>query len=131
MDDGRLGILRTNLLIAEIVYYAYHGIKSNSNRKDAILRNLPYLGIACVGIGSGIFHASLKNYTQWGDDLSMLLATATVLHRVFTFDKSISYTVIYGAILSAAMTAFSTWHCVTDELVMHSVLFGRFSFAHI
>jgi dihydroceramidase len=54
----------------------------------------------------------------------MLLATATVLHRVFTFDKSISCTVIYGAILSAAMTAFSTWHCVTDELIMHSVLFG-------
>jgi len=106
------------------VYYAYHGIKSNSNRHDAILRNLPYLGIATVGIGSGVFHASLKNYTQWADDLSMLLATATVLHRVFTFDKSISYTVIYGAILSAAMTAFSTWHCVTDELIMHSVLFG-------
>ncbi|TVY31659.1 Alkaline ceramidase [Lachnellula subtilissima] len=106
------------------VYYAYHGIKSNANHKDAILRNLPYLGIATVGIGSGIFHASLKNYTQWADDLSMLLATATVLHRVFTFDKSIAYTVTYGAILSAAMTAFSTWHCVTDELIMHSVLFG-------
>ncbi|TVY29219.1 Alkaline ceramidase [Lachnellula hyalina] len=30
----------------------------------------------------------------------------------------------HGAILSAAMTAFSTWHCVTDELVMHSALFG-------
>lgn len=109
------------------MYYAYHGIKSNSNRSDAILRNLPYLGIACVGIGSGIFHASLKNYTQWGDDLSMLLATATVLHRVFTFDKSISYTVTHGAILSAIMIAFSIWHCVTDELVMHSVMFGEFS----
>lgn len=57
----------------------------------------------------------------------MLLATATVLHRVFTFDKSIQYTVIYGAILSAAMAAFSIWHCVTDELIMHSVLFGEIS----
>jgi dihydroceramidase len=22
------------------------------------------------------------------------------------------------------MAAFSTWHCITDELTMHSVLFG-------
>jgi len=51
--------------LANIVLYAYHGIKNNSNRKDAILRNLPYLGIAGVGIGSAIFHATLKNYTQW------------------------------------------------------------------
>lgn len=49
-----------------LVYYAYYGIKANSCRPDAILRNLPYLGIATVGIGSGVFHASLKNYTQWG-----------------------------------------------------------------
>ncbi|EPE27582.1 hypothetical protein GLAREA_04373 [Glarea lozoyensis ATCC 20868] len=111
----------TNLIY---LFYAYHGIKNNANRKDAILRNLPYLGIACVGIGSGVFHSTLKNYTQWGDDLSMLVATATVIHRVFTYDKSLNYTVIHGLTLFSAMTAFSIWHCVTDELFMHSVVFG-------
>ncbi|KAF4632036.1 hypothetical protein G7Y89_g6090 [Cudoniella acicularis] len=111
----------TNLVY---IYYAYHGIKGNSNRRDAILRNLPYLGIAAVGLGSGIFHATMKNYTQWCDDLSMLLAVATVTHRVFTFDKSITYTVTSGLILTTLMTTFSVWHCVTDELIMHSVLFG-------
>ena len=49
----------------EIVYYAFHGIRANSNRPDAILRNLPYLGIACVGIGSAVFHSTMMNYTQW------------------------------------------------------------------
>jgi len=48
-----------------LVFYAYHGIRANTYRHDAILRNLPYLGIACVGVGSAIFHATLKNYTQW------------------------------------------------------------------
>jgi len=104
--------------------YAYHGIKSNANHKDAILRNLPYLGIAGVGIGSSIFHATLKNYTQWCDDLSMLIATATVLHRVFTFDKSLSTTITSGLAITAVMTIFSTWHCITDEITMHSALFG-------
>ena len=47
------------------MYYAFHGIRSNSNRKDAILRNLPYLGIALVGIGSAVFHSTLINYLQW------------------------------------------------------------------
>ena len=56
------------ILMADLnfaVYYAIYGIRSNKNRQDAILRNLPYLGIAAVGIGSTLFHATLKNYTQW------------------------------------------------------------------
>lgn len=47
------------------MFYAYKGIKANSNRPDAVLRNFPYLGIAGVGIGSAVFHATMKNYTQW------------------------------------------------------------------
>jgi hypothetical protein len=52
-------------LTLSIVIYAFHGIRNNANRKDAVLRNLPYLGIAAVGFGSAIFHATMKNYTQW------------------------------------------------------------------
>ncbi|PQE32858.1 alkaline phytoceramidase protein [Rutstroemia sp. NJR-2017a WRK4] len=94
------------------VYYAYKGIRGNSNRQDAILRNLPYLGLA--GYAD----------TNTGDDTSMLIATSTVLHRVFTYDKSLKYTIVYGCSLFVFMTCFIAWHCITDELVMHSVLFG-------
>jgi len=59
-----------------------------------------------------------------GDELSMLIATATVLHRVFTFDKSLHTTVVSGVISAIAMALFITWHCIEDELIMHSVLFG-------
>ena len=54
----------------------------------------------------------------------MLIAVATVLHRVFTFDTSLTTTILSGLALTAVMTIFSTWHCLTDEIVMHSVLFG-------
>jgi len=104
--------------------YAYHGIKNNVNRKDAILRNLPYLGIAGVGIGSAIFHSTLKNYTQWFDDLSMLLATSAVLHRVFTFNTTLSTTLGVGAWIASTIALFSIWHCMTDEIIMHSILFA-------
>jgi hypothetical protein len=68
-----------------IVLYAYHGIKLNWNQKNAVLRNLPYLGIACVGIGSTAFHATMKKYTQWCKCNSFLsakiwfLSSATIL----------------------------------------------------
>lgn len=66
----------------------------------------------------------MKNYTQWCDDLSMLIATATVLHRVYTFDKSVTTTIVAGLGITAVMTLFSIWHCWMDEITMHSILFG-------
>lgn len=62
-----------------------------------------------------------------GDDLSMLIATGAVLHRVFTFDKSLRITVISGFIFAASMTLFIIWHCIEDEKIMHSILFGMLS----
>jgi dihydroceramidase len=59
-----------------------------------------------------------------GDDLSMLIATSTVLHRVYTFDKSPTTTVLTGVGITTFMVAFSTWHCYMDEIIMHSILFG-------
>ena len=55
----------------------------------------------------------------------MLVAVATVVHRVFTFDKSLSTTIVVGTVIVGTMTAFSAWHCITDEITMHSVLFGK------
>ncbi|KAF7898583.1 hypothetical protein EAF00_005029 [Botryotinia globosa] len=106
------------------LYYAYKGIRANSNRQDAILRNLPYLGLAAVGILSALFHATNKDWTQWFDDTSMLIATSTVVHRVFTYDKSLRYTVVTGVSLFVFMVTFVAWHCITDETLMHPVLFG-------
>lgn len=56
----------------------------------------------------------------------MLIATATVLHRVWTFDKTLKTTVISGAAITTFLSAFIVWHCITDETVMHPILFGKF-----
>lgn len=55
----------------------------------------------------------------------MLIATSTVVHRVFTYDKSLRYTVVTGVSLFVSMVAFVAWHCITDETLMHPVLFGK------
>jgi dihydroceramidase len=54
----------------------------------------------------------------------MLIATIPVLHRVYTFEKSLKITVSSGIALLLLLVAFSTWHCVTDEIAGHNVLFG-------
>ncbi|RQM08038.1 hypothetical protein DH86_00001369, partial [Scytalidium sp. 3C] len=90
-------------------YYAYRGITRNSGRPDAFIRNLSYLGLIFVG---------------QGDDLSMLVATGLVMHRVFTFDKTPKYTLVYGVVLSAVVSLFIAWHCIMDETTVHSIFFA-------
>lgn len=54
----------------------------------------------------------------------MLLATATVMHRVYTYDDTPLHAVLKGLGLAAFLTVFSVWHCLSDEIVGHSILFG-------
>lgn len=58
----------------------------------------------------------------------MLIATATVLHRVFTFDKSLSMAVVSGLLYASLMAAFVNWHIKADETLMHSIVFGNIIF---
>ena len=52
----------------------------------------------------------------------MHIATATVLHRVFTFDKSLSLTVSSGLISAVLMAAFITWHCMSVFVSIHMTI---------
>ena len=54
----------------------------------------------------------------------MLLATATVMHRVYTYDNEPMQAVLKGLGLAVFLTLFSVWHCWSDEIVGHAVLFG-------
>lgn len=77
-----------------------------------------------------VFHCSpslqaVQADMQQGDDLSMLVATGLVMHRVFTFDKTPKYTLVYGVVLSAVVSLFIAWHCIMDETTVHSIFFGK------
>jgi len=54
----------------------------------------------------------------------MLLAVALVMHRVYTANKSITTTVVSGAVLGALLVGFSIWHCITDDLAWHQLSFA-------
>ena len=84
-----------------------------------------------VYLGVGFVHDETLPNPKLGDDLSMLIATSTVLHRVLTFDKSLTVTVYSGLILTTLMAGFITWHCIVDETLMHPILFGKLGFYFI
>lgn len=115
----------TNLIY---IYYSVHGIRGNVSRSGSIQtgmsRSGPWFGILAVGIGSLIFHTTMKPYTQWADDLSMLVASGLSVHKVYTFDSTRQVSILVGLGIGGFLTAFSVWHCVTDETGMHSLLFG-------
>ena len=48
-----------------IVIYSYQGVR----RSKSAWESFPYLGLACVGIGSAAFHGTVKLQAQWCEEL--------------------------------------------------------------
>ncbi|GLA50348.1 hypothetical protein AnigIFM63604_006403 [Aspergillus niger] len=111
----------TNLVY---IFYAIYGIRHlhRQSNKD-VFRALPYWGLMGVGIASAAFHMNLKYHTQMMDDVSMLLTTTPVLHRVMTVNTSRRTSTILAILLSAALLGLVVVHVLTDELILHSVSF--------
>ncbi|KAL1620176.1 hypothetical protein SLS56_009806 [Neofusicoccum ribis] len=108
------------------VIYAYYGIRRLRGNPNAALLSLPYIGLAAVGILSAAFHATL---TYAADDISMIFATAFVLHRAYPFGRPAAWTRGFGVALAAGFAVFAAYHCWTDELLVHFLLFGGMTLA--
>jgi dihydroceramidase len=53
--------------------------------------------------------------------MSMIVATACVLHRAMTFQQDTAYTQKFTAILLASMAVETVYHSVMDEEVVHQL----------
>ncbi|OJJ32502.1 hypothetical protein ASPWEDRAFT_175783 [Aspergillus wentii DTO 134E9] len=111
----------TNLTYILYALYGIHRLRQKANSN--ILRALPYWGLMGVGICSGIFHTSLKYHTQMMDDLSMLLTTTPILHRVLTVGVERGNSILVAILLGSILTTIVIFHVATDELLLHSLFF--------
>lgn len=57
------------------------------------------------------------------DELSMHLAIGTVLHQTWTFQEPPAVQRRNTAIILGVLVPFVIYHCVTDEFVLHVILF--------
>ena len=62
------------------------------------------------------------------DSLSMIFATAFVLQRLLTFNRTLRESVIINAILWSGVAVFSMIHCRIIDLTVHSAVFGSMIF---
>ncbi|KAF2098712.1 aPHC-domain-containing protein [Rhizodiscina lignyota] len=69
------------------VYFGLCGLFCNWRRRPFLDFNLQYLALVGVGIGSAMFHMTLKRSLQSADQLSMFFGAAIVLHRVVAFEN--------------------------------------------
>lgn len=124
--------------------YAIRGLRRLPKGSSLATQNV-HLGLALVGLCSGLFHALLKFHSQMGkilppivdtsliddltifiaaDETSMIVATACVLHRAMTFRQSTNFTRVFTSILLVAVTLETAYHIRMDEQTVHELSFA-------
>jgi len=101
---------------------------------------LPYLTLLNLGLASSVFHSTLKYYTQmcmlahspplfWpsnhtsGDEFSMLIATFTICHRLFSFSQDRISSPVLAIDLCLLMAFVATAQIYTGESTVQQVVF--------
>lgn len=59
----------------------------------------------------------------------MIFATAFVVHRAYSAGRSAAWSRNFGIALVGGFVVFSAYHCWTDELLVHFLLFGGMTLA--
>ncbi|KAF8251487.1 alkaline phytoceramidase, partial [Wilcoxina mikolae CBS 423.85] len=103
------------------IYLAGHGMMHSAAEDPVVMWSYGLLGV--VGMGSFMFHASLKYSTQMVDELSMLYATATVVYALYDIDLR-GRSLWLGGVLSSAMLTMTFAHHYRGESSLHRLCFG-------
>ncbi|KAI5363266.1 putative alkaline ceramidase [Septoria linicola] len=117
--------------VTSLAYVAYgiHGIRRSKRHDIGIfsITNSSYFALIGVGVFSGLYHTTLKYHTQMSDELSMHVAIATVLLQVYTFQEPLAIQRRNAAIILGIIIPFVIYHCLTDEFILHVILFSGMS----
>lgn len=82
------------------------------------------ISILLVGIGSFLFHATLRQSLQFADDLSMIVLGASMLHGVFTVRQTPSQRRLTSLVLGVAATGFSGFYVWSGKIIYHTMAFA-------
>lgn len=77
-----------------------------------------------LGIGSFVFHASLRQNLQFVDDLSMILLGSSMLHGIFTVRQSPSQRRMTSTVLAVCVASFSAFYVWSGEIIYHVLAFA-------
>ncbi|KAI5306545.1 hypothetical protein KEM56_000347 [Ascosphaera pollenicola] len=121
--------INTVTSFAYVAFGAYPLFRQwGAGSKSSWHHSLSYISLIIVGIGSALFHMTMKYELQLVDDLSMLLGASTMLHLVLTLDDSWQKKLYVFVGIFTALSA-SVWaHVYTGDSTLHQIVFGSMVF---
>lgn len=81
------------------------------------------LSLMSVGIASGIYHGTLRQTTQYLDDLSMFLLAGALLHPLYAAYQTPAVRVLVGVVLVAAIGGMSVIYVRSGNILIHTYTF--------
>ncbi|OQO00663.1 hypothetical protein B0A48_13153 [Cryoendolithus antarcticus] len=105
------------------ILYAIQGIRRARARRAPLSSQVLYYGLAGVGVCSALFHGLLKYPAQMGDDTSMQVATALVVHRAMTYGRGRGYARILAVGLASLLALETAYHAINNEQTVHDLAF--------
>ncbi|KAF8243157.1 alkaline phytoceramidase [Wilcoxina mikolae CBS 423.85] len=113
----------SNLLF---LYLAGHGLWHSSTGDTVVLWSYGLLGL--VGLGSTMFHGSLKFPAQMVDEMAMVYAVATVTYAVFAIDLKKQWLPWFAGLLISAVAALTVVHPNQSDSTLHRFIFTTMVF---
>jgi len=111
----------TNIMF---VYLSYKGIRNCIRNGHDTVFLVSFLGYLIVGLGSFLFHSTLKYPMQLVDELSMIYTTCIMCYATFTYGHGMAYSVVMGiSLLSCAVFITGYYHYVQDP-AFHQVSYA-------
>ncbi|UNI15297.1 alkaline ceramidase ydc1 [Purpureocillium takamizusanense] len=100
------------------------GIRNCLQESHANIFLLAYLGYIVVGLGSILFHATLKYPMQLVDELSMIYTTCLMMYASFSFSRSRAFSALLGVSLLTLAGSITVYYHITKDPVFHQVAYA-------
>ncbi|KZF22886.1 alkaline phytoceramidase [Xylona heveae TC161] len=103
---------------------AWYGWRNTSKHTGDNAMLSSYAQLAFVGVGSTVFHATLKFSGQIADEMAMLYATATAIYALVGVRLELLQRIVLGIALTVAVTIITIAHVYQDNSNMHRLCFA-------
>lgn len=77
------------------------------------------VSLLLVGLGSALYHGSLRQTLQFVDDISMLILGASMLHGVYTVRQTASRARLTAVLVCVPVAVFSAFYVWSGRIIYH------------
>lgn len=106
----------TNILF---LWLGCRGVKSAYKNSHPSIFIVAFLGYTVVGLGSSLFHATLKYPMQLIDELSMIYTTCFMCYATFAYSRSIAFSSLLGTSLAGLAWFITARYYQTKDPQFH------------